>query len=249
MHTRHHQLLSEYSCFTMSTQSATSGDYAIHEAAQNDKPLTVQGLLSENPKLAISKDQDSRTPLHCACSLNNEKIIDIILPYVNVDIDDLVDDAGWTPLHIVSAIGNRSVLKKLMAKDPRPDINLPTGTGVTPLHLAVSKNHYDYVKDLLDDYRCSVSVKDNKGQTALHRAAAIGSQPIIRLLAAAKANVNAKDRDGWTPLHHALAEGHADAGALLVLLGADPLIESNAGERPAAVAVNEQVRKYFEKAI
>lgn len=224
-------------------------NHAVHAAATNNQPLTVAGLLAENPRLAVSRDDDNRTPLHCACSLNNEEIVDLILPHVAVDIDELTDDAGWTPLHIVLALGNQAVLRKLMARDPTPDVNLPTATGATPLHLAVSKNHYDYVRVLVDEYKCAVSAKDQRGTTALHRAAAIGSQPIIRTLAAARANVNAADRAGWTALHHALAEGHADAAALLVLLGADALAETNGGETPAQVANSDSVREHFKRAL
>ncbi|KAM9903224.1 hypothetical protein OXX79_003489 [Metschnikowia pulcherrima] len=223
-------------------------DFTIHEAAREGKELTVSHLVSENPKLALLKDDDMRTPLHWACTMNNERIIDILLPYVKTDLDELVDASGWTPVHIMAALGNLDMLKKFMARNPQPDINLPTNTGATSLHLAVSKNHYTLVSELISTYKCSVNKKDRKGYTALHRAAAIGSQPIIKMLVEAKANVNAKDRDGWTPLHHALAEGHGDVGVLLVQLGADPKAETGAGETPTAVA-NESVREYFENGI
>ncbi|GEQ72265.1 hypothetical protein JCM33374_g5952 [Metschnikowia sp. JCM 33374] len=224
-------------------------DFTIHEAAREDKVLTVQNLVRESPQLAIMKDEDSRTPLHWACTMNNERIIEILLPYVKVDLDELVDDSGWTPVHIVAALGNLKVLKKFMERDPRPDIDLATNTGATGLHLAVSKNHYDLVSELIHTYKCSVRAKDRKGYTALHRAAAIGSQPLIRMLVEAKANINATDQDGWTPLHHALAEGHGDVGVLLVSLGADPSAETGAGETPADVATDDNVRKFFEKGI
>lgn len=227
------------------TFTSTMSDFPLHQAARENKPLTVEGILAENPKLAISKDDDSRTPLHWACSMNNEQIVLIILPFVKVDIDELTDDSGWTPLHIAASIGNQTIVDQLMATKPTPDVDLATNNGTTAIHLATSKNHYDLVQKLIDTYKSSVRVKDKKGITPLHRAAAIGSQPLVKMLVAAKANVNAKDSDGWTPLHHALAEGYADVGALLVLLGADVDAESNLGEKAANVACNEGVKKFF----
>lgn len=223
-----------------------SQSFPIHEAARDNKPLIVEGLLAENGKLAVSKDSDGRTPLHWACAMGNEKIVDLVLPHMrNVDLDDLIDDGGWSPIHIVCGIGNEPILDKLMAHEPQPDINLATSTGTTALHIAVSKNHYDLVRKLLIEYKALARVKDRKGQTPLHRAAAVGSAVEVKLLVEAKANVNAAERDGWTPLHHALAEGHGDVGVLLVELGADKDAETGAGEKPVDVA-SEDVRRYFE---
>lgn len=221
-------------------------DYAIHEAARDNKPQTVSSLLTQDASLAALRDEDDRTALHWACTMNNEPIIEILLPYIRGDIDDLTDSAGWTPLHILAGIGNRSMFRKLMDHDPRPDVNLPTSTGATCLQLAVSKNHYELVEDLIKIYGCLVRGKDKRGSTALHRAAAIGSQPLLKMLADARAAVNVRDTDGWTPLHHALAEGHGDAGVLLVSLGADPALESNSGQTAVQVACSDQVRQFFE---
>ncbi|PVH16416.1 uncharacterized protein CXQ87_004707 [Candidozyma duobushaemuli] len=224
-----------------------SESFPVHEAARDNKPLIVEGLLAENGKLAVSKDSDGRTPLHWACAMGNEKIVDLILPHMkNVDIDDLVDDGGWTPIHILCGVGNEPVLDKLMSHEPQPDINLATTTGVTGLHIAVSKNHYELVKKLLQQYKASARARDSRGQTPLHRAAAIGSAVEVKLLVEAKANINATEKDGWTPLHHALAEGHGDVGVLLVELGANKDAETGSGDRPADVAP-EGVRRYFEE--
>lgn len=224
-------------------------DFPLHEAARDNKPLTVLGLLAENPKLISQKDDDSRTPLHWACTMNLENIVDLLLPYVKGDIDEFTDESGWTPLHIAAAVGNQNIVAKLMALDPTPDVDLATNNGTTAIHLATSKNHYDLVKLLLENYKASARVKDKKGVTPLHRAAAIGSQPLVKTLVGAKANVNAKDNDGWTPLHHALAEGNGDVGALLVQLGADLEAEASDGEKPVDVACNDSVKNYFLRAI
>jgi 26S proteasome non-ATPase regulatory subunit 10 len=54
----------------------------------------------------------------------------------------------------------------------------------------------------------SARVKDKRGQYAIHRAAAVGSVPIVELLIKNKSPISATDVAGQTPLHHAVAEGH-----------------------------------------
>lgn len=240
----HHLLLLQPPLKHSIAMDATS--YPVHEAARDGKPLIVSGLLSENNKLATSKDSDGRTPLHWAVAMNHENIVDLVLPFLkNIDLDDLVDDSGWTPVHIACGVGNISILSKLMAHDPQPDINLATSTGVTGLHVAVSKNHYELVEKLLKDYKALARKRDSRGQTPLHRAGACGSSVAVKALVEAGVNVNATDKDGWTALHHALAEGQGDVAVLLVELGARKDVEGNEGEKPVDVA-GEAVRRYFE---
>lgn len=228
-----------------------SSKYLIHESIINNKPLMVENLLIENPNLVFRKDDDERTPFHWACSMNNEIIIDMLIKYSNkldFDFDELIDLSGWSPIHITCAIGNLSILNKLMRHNPKPDINLQTNQGTTALHLAISKQNFEVVKELVNHYQCSCRIKDKKGMTALHRAACIGNIPIIKLLVdKGKANVNATDIDGWTGLHHAMAEGHGDAAITLVNSGTDKTIENNQGHTALQIAVDDQVANFFIK--
>lgn len=224
--------------------------FIVHESVRANKALLVQQLVNENPKLLFRKDDDERTPLHWACTMNNTEMVKILLQPRNgiteIDIDEMVDASGWTPVHIASSLGNLQILEELMKLQPTPDINLATNQGTTSLHLAVSKNHYQLVEKLVIEYKCSCRSKDKNGFTGIHRAASIGSQPILRLLAEhGKINMNAKDNNGWTGLHHALAEGHGDAAVLLVKLGSDPTIQNNESKTPVQVAVDEKVGHYF----
>ncbi|RLV89328.1 putative 26S proteasome regulatory subunit p28 [Spathaspora sp. JA1] len=222
-----------------------TNQFVIHDAIKEGNTNLAKSLIDQFPKEIYLTDDDNRTTLHWACSLNNQTIVEYILSKKQVDIDDLVDLSGWTPLHIISSIGNIEIFQKLLTIDPKPDLNLQTNQGTTCLHLAISKNNYEIVKSLVEN-GASCRVKDKKGYTPLHRASAIGSIPIVKLLMdKGKVNVNAKDNDGWTSLHHALAEGHGDVAVLLVSLGADAKIENNQQELPIDIAVDDKVKKYF----
>lgn len=88
------------------------------------------------------------------------------------------------------------------------------------MHFASSKANISTVRTLLAN-KCSARVKDIRGQLPLHRAAAVGSVPIIKLLLEeGKSPINATDNDGLTALHHAVSEGHGDAVILLLKSGA-----------------------------
>lgn len=79
----------------------------------------------------------------------------------------------------------------------------------------MSKNHLDVARRLLDNKPpASTRVKDKRGQYPIHRAAAVGSVPLVELLLQNKSPLNAADVAGQTPLHHAIAEGHGKASLL-----------------------------------
>lgn len=75
------------------------------------------------------------------------------------------------------------------------------GSRQTALHFTASKNNLDTAKKLVA-HKASARVKDKRSQLALHRAAAIGSVPMLKLLLDNRSPLNATDVDGMTALHH-----------------------------------------------
>lgn len=228
--------------------------YLIHEAVRDNKPLMVENLLMESPKLLIKPDDDERTPIHWAASGGNENMVDLLIKYfpqVKFDIDDLVDASGWTPIHIAVSIGNLAILRKLIElASETPDVNLQTNQGTTALDLAISKERNDVARYLIEELNCSCRLKDKKGFTPLHRASCNNNLAIIDvLLSKGKVNVNATDRDGWTSLHHALAEGNVEIAVKLARAGADVNARNSDGETPLQVAVDDKAAKSFAVAV
>src|SRR5271156_4718171 len=87
----------------------------------------------------------------------------------------------------------------------------------------------------------SARTKDKRGQLALHRAAAVGSVPILRLLLENKSPVNGTDMDGMTALHHAISEGHGQAALELLKTGAEAGKENVDGRRAIDMAPDSKV--------
>lgn len=71
----------------------------------------------------------------------------------------------------------------------------------TALHFTASKNNLETARKLIS-HKASARVKDKRGQLPLHRAAAIGSVPMVKLLLEHKSPLNATDVSGLTVLHH-----------------------------------------------
>lgn len=225
--------------------------FPLHQACMNNDINKVRQILQDAPdskKLLKEVDDDHRIPLHWAVSFQNVEIILYLLSLMKgMDIDDYKDESGWTSFHIAASIGNVDIVNALYDRDVKPDVNLQTNQGVTALHMAVAKSHYEVVEFLLDN-KASVRIKDKKQQIPLHRAAAIGNLKLIEILCENQSPVDWIDSTGWTPLFHAMAEGHGDAAVLLVdKYGADAEIEDPKGMKAINVALNDEVKKYFER--
>lgn len=73
----------------------------------------------------------------------------------------------------------------------------------TALHFCASKNNLDVARKLIAR-KASARVKDKRGQLPLHRAAAVGSVPMVNLLLDNQSPLNATDVANYTALHHGM---------------------------------------------
>ncbi|RDH18401.1 gankyrin, partial [Aspergillus niger ATCC 13496] len=195
------------------------------------------------PKLANVKDDDDRLPIHWAVAYNRLPIVELLISNKHFDPDD---GSGWTPLMIASSLKNAEgdpIIDLLLKKGA--DVSTKSVSGqVLPnaLHFATSKANLSTVRTLIAN-KCSARVKDRRGQLPLHRAAAIGSSPIIKiLLEEGKSPVNATDVDGLTALHHAVSEGHGDAAITLLKAGAEADKRDSNGVLAIDMAPDSKVR-------
>lgn len=77
------------------------------------------------------------------------------------------------------------------------------------MHFTASKANLDTARRLFANKPpASARVRDKRGQYPIHRAAAVGSVPMVEFLLKNKSPLNATDIAGYTALHHAIAEGH-----------------------------------------
>ncbi|POR35407.1 Ankyrin repeat domain containing protein [Tolypocladium paradoxum] len=242
--------------------------FPLHTAAREGKVTKAEGLLkvrrssppdpaylvSQGPntyaslqtdhKLSQRKDDDGRYPIHWAASSNNLDIVLLLANQASFD-PDIQDASGWTPLMISASVpDSEPVLRVLLQRGA--DINEKNGSGQTALHFVASKKNMDIARLLLGTKPpASTRVRDRRGQYPIHRAAAVGSAPMINLLLKNRSPLNPTDNEGYTPLHHAVAEGHADAAVALLREGADFTIKNNDDESALDLAPDTGVRRYI----
>ncbi|KAL4976816.1 ankyrin repeat-containing domain protein [Aspergillus desertorum] len=226
----------------------TDSKFPLHEAAREGNLSLAESLLNANPKLATTKDDDDRLPIHWAVAYNRLPIVELLVSTKDFD-PDVEDGSCWTPLMIAASLKNSEgdpIIELLLRKGA--DVNVKSVTGQNALHFATSKANISTVRTLLEN-KCSARVKDKRGQLPLHRAAAIGSSPIIQvLLKEGRSPVNATDNDGLTALHHAVSEGHGDAALTLLKAGAEADKKDASGMLAIDMAPDKKVRNYILQA-
>ncbi|KND90347.1 Ankyrin repeat-containing protein C6C3.08 [Tolypocladium ophioglossoides CBS 100239] len=214
--------------------------------------ILLREMAETDPKLSQRKDDDGRYPIHWAASSNNLDIVVLLANQASFDPDIQVsrpsshtspsvtcnkgnlwltfmanqDASGWTALMISASVpDSEPVLRVLLQKGA--DINEKT-------------------RLLLDTKPpASTRVRDRRGQYPIHRAAAVGSAPMINLLLKNRSPLNPTDNEGYTPLHHAVAEGHADAAVVLLKEGADFTIKNSDDVLALDLAPDSEVRRYI----
>ncbi|XP_057310424.1 26S proteasome non-ATPase regulatory subunit 10-like [Hydractinia symbiolongicarpus] len=189
----------------------------ICELSYDGKLEELQKKFLEDPKLASSKFQDERQPLHWACSGGHDVIVEYLLTTCNVPVDN-PDDSGWTPLIIASSAGRDNIVAELLRRHSNP--NSRTSTGHTALHYAASRNRYK-IAEMLVSSDADLNAQDYAtSATPLHRAASKGNLKIVQLLLDNKCKVDLTDSEGNTALHLACEEERTEVAELLNLHGA-----------------------------
>ncbi|SPN97831.1 related to 26s proteasome subunit p28 [Cephalotrichum gorgonifer] len=225
----------------MATTTSDAPKFPLHEACRRGNLSLVEQLVKESPKKAYEKDGDGRLPIHWAASSNSAGIVLLLSGLPGFD-PDVQDESGWSPFMIASNVNDsEEVLNVLLGRDA--DINQKNYNGQTPLHLIASKNKLDMARTLFDQKPpASARVRDKRGQYPIHRAAAIGSTPMITLLLEHRSPLDATDNSGYTALHHAIAEGHGDAAVTLLKAGADSTKREESGLLAIDLAPDVEVR-------
>ncbi|KAJ5587637.1 proteasome regulatory particle subunit (Nas6) [Penicillium hispanicum] len=215
--------------------------FPLHEAAREGRTQIAESLLNANPKSAFIKDDDERLPIHWAVAYSRLPIVEMLVASKKFD-PDVEDGSGWTPLMIAASLKGAEgdqIIELLLRKGA--DVSVKSNA----LHFASSKSNISTVRTLIAN-KCSARVKDIRGQLPLHRAAAVGSVPIIKnLLEEGKSPINATDNDGLTALHHAISEGHGDAAILLLKSGAEAEKRDGDGRLAIDLVPDDKVKQYI----
>ncbi|KAI0188391.1 ankyrin repeat-containing domain protein [Astrocystis sublimbata] len=217
------------------SSSQQEDKYALHAAAR-------EGKVTTNPKLSQRKDDDGRLPIHWAASSNQHAILLLLSQQKTFD-PDVEDDMGWTPLMIAASVKDGEAIV---------DVLLQRGADVDQKKRPALRRLQEQPRGSPQAFAhkppASSRVRDKRGQYPLHRAAAVGSTPMVKLLLEHRSPLNATDVAGYTALHHAVAEGHGDTAIELLKAGAETDKRDTDGYLALDLAPDKQVRKYIERA-
>src|SRR5665213_3326064 len=135
----------------------------IHDAARDGDLEKVKVLLKSNPDLALSKDSQGCTALHCAMDKRDNKPVVELLLASNAEVNAKFNN-GFTPLHLAAVGGQKDVVELLIKN--KADVNANDNDGLTPLHIAAAKGYSDVVELLLTN-KAVVNAKATNGTTPL----------------------------------------------------------------------------------
>jgi ankyrin repeat protein len=213
----------------------SNGDTLLHEAAQKRATKFIQPLL--NAGLSVTaQNHFQQTPLHLAArTLYNEKIISLLLQHNASATEPDID--GNTPLHH-AILGNSLLNTTLLLKHAPQVINQQNKLLQTPVHLAIQNKQEELVEALLQ-YKPSLDLVDESGNSLLHYAVKNGDKTLTRWLLNSGININLQNKNGETPLHLAAATNY-DLYWYLITKGSNTSILSKKNLTAAQVFSNRQ---------
>lgn len=220
----------------------------------------IVDLLLNHGAYVNKRNDDSNTPLHFAVSSEQVNVVRLLLKngarvlkkdrygYTvkskNSEIEQLLNDykeAELSPLHEAAKNGSVDELNCLLS-EPQVSIDSQNKSGKTALIFAAGRGHVEVV-NMLISAGADVNIRDNKGNTALHRAVMKHHWDVAHiLLMHPSIDVDQQNCRGLTPLHFAAmyrGRGH-EIMQLLIDHGADVAKVDRDGQLPLHCAVRTQ---------
>jgi len=198
-----------------------SGFAPVHCSVFNGDHKLVEYLMRHRADVNVAADDDT-TPLHAAMNLmDNDIASTIVLLLLQGEANvNAQSKEGLTP--VVAAVeGFQAEAVKLLC-ERRADVEICTEKGTTALLMAAETGQVE-TADVLIKYKADVNRENNLECRAapLHIATFMGSDCMVRTLAAARAQVDKTTTRGHTALHYAAWGGHVDVARALLEAGAD----------------------------
>jgi ankyrin repeat protein len=151
------------------------------------------------------------------------------------------ENRGETGLMLALREGSDKVFNVLL-NAPSVDLEARAKNGDNALMIAAYKGNVAAVKALIGK-----EVEVNKqGWTALHYAATIGNDEIVKLLLDESAYIDAESPNSTTPLMMAAGKGHVSTVKLLMDEGADASLKNNVGMTALDFARESDMRSVFD---
>jgi len=218
---------------------------ALHFISRHSDDHEAARALLEHGAVVDARDNKDSTPLHVASQYGLARVARVLLEHgANIHVRNKEDQ---TPQHLLLAMwsgrwpgGDIDNIRFFLGRGA--DVDAVDDNHSTLLHVATYYGSVE-LSQLLLEHGANVNVRDQEGQTPLHRALVNTEDEFsgdyfdaIQLLLENGADVDALDDDHWTPLHLASKCGSIRATCLLLKHGANVHFQNNDGHTPSQVA-------------
>ena len=177
---------------------------ALHYAAQSGSSELVTYFANMGTDIHL-KTNDGSNCLHFAALKGHLNLCKVLIDKHKFDLH-VTDNGGYTAFHCSAQSGNYELVAYFA--DMGIDIHHKTNDGFNCLHIAASGGHLNLCKALIDKHDFDVNIANNRGWTALHYSALIGSYELVTYFADMGTDIYLKTNDGENCLHIAAFEGH-----------------------------------------
>ncbi|XP_046566153.1 uncharacterized protein LOC124274831 [Haliotis rubra] len=217
------------------------GNTASHRCVMTDKDYchkVIQTLLEKGADAGI-KNQERKTPLHCAALNQCMECVELLLPLSDVNARDSYGD---TALHCSSwshEPHSHGVIQALLGKGA--DAGIKNKKGYTPLHCAAQNQCMECVELLLPLSNVNTQVGDGRTALLLSLQSNVShSHDVIQALLEKGADAGIKNKKGETPLHCAAQNQCMECVELLLPLS-DVNIQGGDGRTALLLSLQSNV--------
>ena len=177
-----------------------SGDTVFHLMAVSGFKRVLIECLKTAPQAVFISNNRMRYPIHAAILNNQADIVDVLLSIPDIAL--LTDASGQCALHYAARYGSPTIVKQCC--EATPNINCLDNENRTPLMLAISSQHIDAAKILVQQ-GADVTMTNYQGFSILHFAIDTLNTDLIAWVVGHKdININQVDNQGHTALAHLL---------------------------------------------
>ncbi|PKS09330.1 hypothetical protein jhhlp_003944 [Lomentospora prolificans] len=208
------------------------------------------GFDTESKDFSFDRCEPGRgiSPLHLVVEQGDLEILAHMLQHP-LDLEVRESKNGRTPLLVACSQQDIEALKLLLNHGARPDVT--DKLSKNGLHLCQRANYGTQVARCLLQPPSAIDIDAMDGcqNTALHLAASMGNQPMVRVLLDLGAKADIQGPGGWTPLMAAVQATMRSQDEKLNILkalvdkGADPTLKYSGGQTAIDMANDSQIRK------
>ncbi|KAJ5329918.1 hypothetical protein N7452_010308 [Penicillium brevicompactum] len=188
---------------------------AVYDQPELTKTLLEAGANVEGSAHGISQE---KTALSVAISRGNAQVAGLLLEWGAST--DIIMDEGWTPMQWSARYGESEIIKHLIKRN----VSLDYGPIVVPLALAARRCQEEIVAQLIEA-GADIEAVNNRGENALHEAAAYGHESLTAFLLSKGARVDVQDSNNLTALSRSVGNKYPNPRVIQTLIDAGSNIE------------------------